>query len=97
MSTGFRQVPPRQSALKWLILLVFAWSQLAFAVHRFDHQAADPGETCSVCLQFERDDEAPIDAGEFCPVPPTAIAAPIGADGASPTPGRSHYSARASP
>lgn len=45
----------------WLALLAVAWLQLAVAVHQFDHAAEYLGETCSVCVQLDRTNDATVD------------------------------------
>ena len=97
MSTGYRQARPRLSALKWLVLAAVVWSQLAFAVHQFDHLAADFGDTCAVCLKFDRDDDALVGAAPAGRTPATATAISTRADASAPTLGFSLYRARASP
>ena len=93
-----RQTPQlRANHLSWLLLALLACSQLSFAAHQFDHATADAGETCAVCLQFERNDDAPIDTPDVS-LPPTATL-PVLEE--SPAAFRAyvfaHYASRASP
>ena len=45
----------------WFALLSVAWLQLSVAVHQFDHVADYVEETCKVCTQFDRIDDAVVD------------------------------------
>ena len=49
----------RSSVLRWLVLVLIASSQLAFAFHQIHHDS-ELGETCAVCLQLDRDDQGPL-------------------------------------
>jgi len=97
MSTGTCLASPRVSALKWLILVALAWSQLAFAAHQFDHQLGDIGDTCAVCLNFNRDDEGLVDTAHCGSMPPSGTVAPVSAARIVPAAGYTLYRARASP
>ena len=61
MISRIRREKPELSAVRWLILFALAWSQFVFAAHHADHHATDASETCAVCLQFERNDDAVTD------------------------------------
>lgn len=61
MLSRFHTARPCLSVLGWLALAVFAWSQLAAAVHQFEHHANELDETCAVCLQLERNGQAAVD------------------------------------
>ena len=65
-------------------VLLVAGAQLAYATHLIEHSLIEVGETCEVCLQLERTDDAlsdvqsggsafdkqsPIVAWEFTPQP----------------------------
>lgn len=97
MSTTSNQHRSNGSALKWLILVALAWSQLAFAAHQFDHQATDIGETCVVCVKFDRDDHVLIDTGVSVSVSPSATPDAGHSTSAAPIQACAHYAARASP
>ena len=97
MSTELRPTRPVASALKWLILAALVWSQFALAVHQLNHEATETGNACSVCLQFERDEDAVVDAPQAAlapALPSTAInATESGVNARCAT----HFRARASP
>ncbi len=48
----------RLRASAWLTLLSLALVQLSLASHQFDHHATDLVESCEVCVQLERLDDA---------------------------------------
>ena len=64
-------MPAHGSTLKWLVLSVFVWSQLAFAVHTHEHEhdhehePHEVAESCDICVQLDRDDDdvSGIDVG----------------------------------
>ena len=94
---------PPQSARKctgllaWCLLGSLAWSQLSFAAHQFNHSALEAGETCVVCVQFDRNDHAAVDSAA-APLPHAgAIIAHAEPPVAIAAHGFSHYAARASP
>ena len=97
MNSGFPPGPPKFSAFKWLVLVALAWSQLASATHQLDHQASDLGETCAVCLKFDRDDDTLVDAGEALAVSTIPFVEPLDARRSVQVHLCSHYRARASP
>ena len=87
----------RASHLSWFLLFVLAGAQLAYAAHQFEHSTHETGETCAVCLQFDRNDDVPVDATDVS-------AQSVGANfiaAESPAPIRAqrftHYASRASP
>lgn len=41
-----------------LLVLLLACSQVSLAAHQFEHSIDDVAESCNVCLQFERYDDA---------------------------------------
>ena len=41
-----------------LALLSLAWMQLAMAGHQFEHDVSGSLETCEICIQFDRADDA---------------------------------------
>ena len=47
-----------KAAFARLLVLLILWAQTSSAAHQFEHVIDDVGETCAVCLQFERDDDA---------------------------------------
>ena len=47
-----------QPAILWVVLVLLVSAQVSFAFHHHDHSMSETGETCEVCLQFERDDDA---------------------------------------
>jgi hypothetical protein len=87
----------RQSALKGLILIALAFSQLAIATHQLDHNVADLKDTCAVCLKLDRDDDVLVDTGTVLAVMAAAPAVPHADHGPATIETCSHYSARASP
>jgi len=97
MSTGSCLARPSGSALKWLILAALAWSQLAFAAHQFDHQAADLGDTCAICLKFDRDNDVVVDTAACVSKPASGTATAISTACTVPEAGYALYHARASP
>lgn len=97
MSTAIDNTRSHVSALKWLVLLALAWSQLAFAAHQSHHEPADLGENCAVCLQFDRADDVVLDAVESCSTSASGTSAPAESEYAVPTEYFSPYRARASP
>lgn len=48
----------RLRASAWLTLLSLALVQLSLASHQFDHHATELAESCEVCVQLERLDDA---------------------------------------
>lgn len=44
----------RATFVAWALLFLFAGIQLAATGHRYAHSAGNVGETCAVCLQFDR-------------------------------------------
>ena len=97
MNNVIRQGLTKTSAFKWLVSVALAWSQLASATHQLDHQASDLGETCAICLKFDRDDDALIDAGEEPALSTIPFVEPLGAQSVVRVRVCSHYCARASP
>ena len=79
------------------LLAMLAWSQLSFAAHQFDHSMVDTGETCTICLQLERDDDALLDVVDAG----LPLAVPESIDGTAPVAIRterfSPFASRASP
>jgi hypothetical protein len=45
----------------WLALVSLAWLQLAVASHQFDHVAGYLDDSCHVCVQLDRTDDAGVD------------------------------------
>lgn len=97
MNSGFRPGPPKFPAFKWLVLVALAWSQSASASHQLDHHATDLGETCVVCLKFDRDDNALVDAGKEFAVSAIPFVEPLDARSCLRVRSCSHCRARASP
>lgn len=52
----------------WLGLVSLAWLQLTLASHQFDH-VAYLADTCHVCVQLDRIDDAAVDQSEPLPGP----------------------------
>lgn len=77
--------------------MLLAWSQASFAFHQFDHSITELGETCAVCLQFDRDDDVIVDAGGATALPAVSFAVAIEAVVAIRADVFSHYRSRASP
>ncbi len=55
-----------------LFLVLLAWAQVSHAAHQFEHSLDEAGETCSVCLLFERYDDAIAAAEREDPAPGTS-------------------------
>ena len=83
--------------LSWLLFALLAWSQLSFAVHQFDHRAVDAGETCEICLQSERNGDAPVGAADVSVSPAKTILVPGESQVAFHAYYFSGYASRASP
>ena len=82
----------------WLALVALAWVQLSSASHQFDHAAGDLADSCHVCVQLDRLDDA------VAKPPQAAIGqAPVNADRLPTPPGvvdreiRSGFDARGPP
>ena len=71
-------------------VLAVAWLQLAAVAHSFEHAAAGTVDLCDVCVQFDRNGNAPPAQPPLpgAPVAAVATAAPTSADdhGAAPRP-----------
>ena len=80
-----------------MMVLLLVWSQFALAAHQIDHSVTTLDESCAVCLQFERNDDAlpSIDTPRVSPETSHAAVAE------EPAASRSHtftsYQSRASP
>ena len=97
MIRSLQRFAKAHSSCSWAVLLLLAWSQVSFATHQFDHSVADLHAPCTVCLQFERDDDVAIDTqicGVSAPAPkPRPLAVPF----LLPAEHFGHYQSRASP
>lgn len=62
--------PLKRRGSVWFALLSVAWLQLSVAVHQFDHVADYVDETCKVCTQFDRIDDAVVDHSAFAAITP---------------------------
>ena len=49
----------------WLALVSLAWLQLTLASHQFDHVAEYFDDSCHVCVQLDRTDDAGVDHAAF--------------------------------
>ncbi len=89
----------RKDARLWascLLGLLF-WAQLSFAHHQFEHAMFEAGESCGVCLQLERIDDAVVNfdgAAQLPAIRLVALRQPCVTVHAT---SFSHYAARASP
>ncbi len=97
MSQGFSQSVPRAGRGRRFLLLVLAWSQIAFAAHQVEHSIAEADEPCVVCLNFERNDDATLDARHAVPELASTPAATATAQRCYACEPFSHYRSRASP
>ena len=88
---------PTKTALLRLLLLLFLWSQASFAVHQHEHDVEDVGESCAVCLQFERSDDVVPDAHVSSPAASSATLEYIGASAVCLARPAAPYLSRASP
>ena len=61
MQSASTQALSKVSALKWLVLVALAWSQLSLAAHDIRHQPAELDEGCEICLQVDRDGDVLAD------------------------------------
>ena len=52
-----------------ILALALAWSQVSHAVHQFEHSIDEVGESCTVCLQFERSEDALVATASPAPLP----------------------------
>ena len=52
-----------------ILALALAWSQVSHAVHQFEHSIDEVGESCTVCLQFERSEDALAATASPAPLP----------------------------
>ena len=96
MTIDIRTAFPWVSAIKWLILAALAWSQLALAGHQFEHEAAEPADDCTICVQFDRDDTL-IDEPQVSAPPTTADTVSVAIVAVAPTAAPNFFRARASP
>ena len=46
----------------WLALFSIGWLQLSLAAHQFEHVAQQLGQSCEVCVQLDRADDAAVDS-----------------------------------
>lgn len=54
---------------KWVVLLGLVLAQVALAAHQFEHELLEHDQSCSICVQFDRDDVLIDDASiHFPPV-----------------------------
>lgn len=51
---------PKQGSL-WFAILCVAWLQLSSAAHELDHVAEQNGDSCEVCVKFDRTDDVATD------------------------------------
>lgn len=75
--------PRRLRKAAWLVLASLAWMPLAIAGHQFEHVDATFADTCEVCVQLDRSDDAvaedrvsaaiPAAAGDRLPAPPADL------------------------
>lgn len=98
MHSQRRKIVPLRATLKWLVVLLPAWSQAALAVHQFEHGIEDTDAACSVCVQVERYGDAAVtgDAATALPVPAPFLVSPNSVP-VSLTARFPHYQSRASP
>lgn len=45
----------------WLALVALAFLQLSIAGHQFDHSVTSVGDTCELCVQFDRLDDVVVE------------------------------------
>ena len=89
----------RKDARRWaccLLGLLF-WAQLSFAHHQFEHAVFEADESCVVCLQLERNDDAIVDSDDAAQLPVIGLVTPRESRATVNATGFSHYAARASP
>jgi hypothetical protein len=60
----------------WLALVSLAWLQLTLASHQFDHVAEYFADSCHVCFQLDRIDDAVVDVAVLPPPAPANDAKP---------------------
>lgn len=90
------QQPTRTAMLRSLVVLL-AWSQVSYAAHQFEHSLDEPAESCAVCLQLERHDDALPDTDCDSPAPPVSLSAPLRAQTDCRSSAAAPYLSRASP
>ena len=77
--------PPARGRAGFVVLLAFAWFQVAFASHQFEHVTGDLLDFCTLCKHMERHDAVPAqEPPEFyCSTPPLfPVAEPASPDSA---------------
>jgi hypothetical protein len=53
MATAKGERLNRAASMRWLLLVILAWSQFAFAAHQFTHDADELATDCAVCLRAD--------------------------------------------
>ena len=97
MANPYQNSLQRSTVLKWPVFLAFVWSQVAFAAHQFEHTIDEAHETCTVCLQFDRDDDVTIDSDVACESLQASFELENAPAGALYARGFAHYQSRDSP
>ncbi len=93
-----RQVRFDPAIVRWLLVALLAWSQLAVAAHQFEHDITETGgEFCDLCVKLDRTDDALADAESARPAAGGATRGLVDAVGFEPAHHRAHFRARASP
>ena len=60
----------RRRGTVWFALLSVAWLQLSSAAHAQDHVVEQVGDSCQVCLQLDRADDAAADHASATAIAP---------------------------
>ena len=86
-----------RAAVARLLLFLVLWSQASFAAHQFEHDFDDVGETCAICLQFERGDDVIPESHNHSPIVVPAVIGYVGTPAVSYVRPAAPYLSRASP
>ena len=98
MHSASAQAISKVSALKWLMLVALAWSQLTLAAHDIRHHTADElDEVCEACLQIDRDGDVLTDPDSISTQSITSVSAGGSLVPGRPIEGLTRFRARASP
>ena len=97
MFATLRNLRSTASPVKWAVVAVFVWWQVAFAAHQFEHDLDELGEVCEVCLMLESSNDSLVDAGAPVSIPPGVHEVSAGPQPLALAARFPNYNARASP
>ena len=92
----YRSGPIKSIPVRLSLFLVL-WAQASFAAHHFEHDIDDIGETCTICLQFERSDDVIPETHGYSPIVAPAASEYIGTSAVCYARPTTPYLSRASP